>query len=63
VTCPWKFHQSDVELAQPELADGMRKSHFTEAQIIVMIKEQEALVCQPLNCAASMASAQWRFTS
>jgi putative transposase len=39
---PLKFPQSDAESAQPEGADDMRKSRFTEAQIIGMIKEQEA---------------------
>ena len=39
---PRKFRQSDVESVQPEGADEMRKSRFTEAQIIGMIKEQEA---------------------
>ena len=37
-----KFPHDDVESAQPEGADDMRKSRFTEAQIIGMIKEQEA---------------------
>ncbi|MBU2358585.1 MAG: hypothetical protein KKB02_06605, partial [Alphaproteobacteria bacterium] len=39
---PRNFPRSDVESAQPEGADEMRKSRFTEAQIIGMIKEQEA---------------------
>jgi hypothetical protein len=40
----------------------MRQSRFTEAQIIVMIKEQDA-GCQLLRCAAGMASVPRRSTS
>ncbi len=46
MTCPRKFPRSDVDSAQPEGADDVRKSRFTEAQIIGMIKEQEAGQCQ-----------------
>jgi hypothetical protein len=38
----WKFPRHDLESAQPEGADEMRKSRFTDAQFIAMIKEQEA---------------------
>lgn len=40
----------------------MRKSRFTETQIIGLITEQ-GLVCRQLSSTASMASAQRRFTS
>lgn len=39
---PRTFPRRDVASAQPEEADDMRKSRFTEAQIIGMLKEQEA---------------------
>jgi hypothetical protein len=39
---PWRFPQSDVEAARPLRRRQMRKSCFTEVQIIGMIKEQEA---------------------
>lgn len=39
---PQNFPQSDVKSAQPEGADDTRKGSFTDAQIIGMIKAQEA---------------------
>jgi putative transposase len=42
LTCPRTFPQSDVDSAQPEGADEVRKNRFTEAQIIGMTKEHEA---------------------
>ncbi len=42
LTCPRKFPRRDVESAQPEGAGRHEESRFTEAQIIGMIKEQEA---------------------
>jgi hypothetical protein len=61
VTCPRPILQSNVESAEPRKSRRMRKNRFTEAQIIEMIKEQEA--CPQLRCAVGTVLARRHSTS